>query len=188
MRYISNDGSTQFHFCLKRGGWTLIAMGRDPLYRPAGGFTLRDRVAEMMESEGSDYKRPVFEIDYVGCDLVSVFVAEHCSANPADFVLSWVRSIEDELALGILSILEAMQDDQGEWKPYLNGLQKTMFYRPVFEEKGALVDALNDRLPVDLDSRGYVGPTGVHQSFDRAKTVAGYSMSQMSLAPRDNQA
>lgn len=62
-------------------------------------------------------------------------------------------------------------------------------FDPAFlEYLRALVDALNDRLPVDLDLRGYVGPTGIHQSFDRAKTVAGYSMSQMSLAPRNNQA
>lgn len=133
MRYMSNDGSTQFHFWLTRGGWTLVAMGRDPLYRPTGGFTLRDRMAEMMESEGSDYKRPVFEIDSVGYDLVSVFVTEYCGANPADFVLNWVREIEDELALGILSTLEAI-----EWKPYLNGLQKTRFYRPAFEKEESM--------------------------------------------------
>lgn len=51
-----------------------------------------------------------------------------------------------------------------------------------------LVEGLNERLPVDLDDRGYVGPTGIHTSFDRTKTVAGYSMSQMSLAPKNNDA
>lgn len=52
----------------------------------------------------------------------------------------------------------------------------------------ALVDGLSRDLPVDLDERGYVGPTGIHASFDRGKTVAGFTMDQMSLAPIDNAA
>lgn len=52
----------------------------------------------------------------------------------------------------------------------------------------ALVDGLCSDLPVDLDERGYVGPSGIHASFDRGKTVAGFTMDQMSLAPIDNAA
>lgn len=49
-----------------------------------------------------------------------------------------------------------------------------------------LVDGLNGELPVDLDDRLFVGPTAIHAPFDTLKTVAGYSMSPMSLAVNDN--
>ena len=130
MRYTSNDGSMQFHFWITRGGWSLVAMGRDPLYHPTGGFTLRDRLAEAMESEGSDYKRPVFEIDSVGYDLISVFATEYCGADATTFISAWVKEIDKELALGLTSTMETI-----EWKPYLNGMQEIRSYRPVFEKK-----------------------------------------------------
>lgn len=58
-------------------------------------------------------------------------------------------------------------------EPFLNFLRK-------------LVDNLNTEFAVDLDNEDYVGASGIHQNFDRCKTVAGYSMSPMSLAPVDN--
>lgn len=49
-----------------------------------------------------------------------------------------------------------------------------------------LVDGLNEELPVDLDENLFVGPTAIQAPFDTLKTVAGYSMSPMSLAVNDN--
>lgn len=60
------------------------------------------------------------------------------------------------------------------------------FDPPFLEFMRQLVDELNEALPVDIDANGYVGSTGIHQDFNRAKTVAGYSMDPMSLAPVDN--
>lgn len=50
------------------------------------------------------------------------------------------------------------------------------------------IDDCNDQMPKDVDPRGYVGPSGIHDSFDRCLAVAGYSMNPMSMAPIDNAA
>lgn len=130
MRYKSEDGSMEMHFWLTRGGWTLICMGRDPLYKPTGGFTLRDRISELMHEEGSDFKVPIFEIDSLGYDLISVFATEYCGDKAADLITAWVREFDDRNKVGILPILEAIS-----WQPYLNGTHKTRFYRPAFARK-----------------------------------------------------
>lgn len=62
------------------------------------------------------------------------------------------------------------------------------FDAPYLEFLRKLVDSLNAEMPVDIDDNQFVGPTGIHTEFDRLKTVAGYSMSPMSLAPRSNDA
>lgn len=61
------------------------------------------------------------------------------------------------------------------------------FDEPFLEFLRQLVDSLNAEFGVDLDDEDYVGASGIHQNFDRCKTVAGYSMSPMSLAPVDNE-
>lgn len=53
---------------------------------------------------------------------------------------------------------------------------------------GHLSDALSKEFPVDLDENEFVGSSGIHADFGKLKTVAGYSMTPMSLAPRDNAA
>lgn len=129
MIYRSRDGSVEMHFWLTRGGWAVLCMGRDPMYQPSNGFTLRDRMAVKMQEAGSDYKRPIFEVDSIGYDLVSVFATEYCGKDPRSFILSWIRELDDEVNLGLTTILEAI-----EWEPYLNGMHKTRFYKPVFEK------------------------------------------------------
>lgn len=62
------------------------------------------------------------------------------------------------------------------------------FDAPYLAFQRELADSLDEALPVEVDADGYVGPSGIHTTFERAKTVAGYSMSQMSLAPTDNSA
>lgn len=73
--------------------------------------------------------------------------------------------------------------------PGLDGSPPVLSFDPPYIAfQRALVDELDASLPVDVDEAGYVGESGIHTTFERAKTVSGYSMGQMSLAPTDNAA
>lgn len=61
------------------------------------------------------------------------------------------------------------------------------FHPKVLDFQRELSDTLNRELPVDLDAARFTR-TGVHASFDKLKTVAGYFMNPMSYTAIDNSA
>lgn len=52
---------------------------------------------------------------------------------------------------------------------------------------GGVLDDLNDMLPPDLDEDGFVGASGVHETFDRFRIISGYAQTPLSIPLANNE-